>query len=75
MQLEASLLFHRSSEGSEFLTILILVRLAMGQMSQPPGSYLMSVSQELGFHKDCVHFFPTSHAHADLRGMCGKGEE
>lgn len=35
----------------------------------------MSVSQELGFHKDCVHFFPTSHAHADLRGMCGKGEE
>lgn len=75
MQLEASLLFHRSSEGSEFPTILILVRLAMGQMSQPPGSYLMSVSQELGFHKDCVHFFPTSHAHADLRGMCGKGEE
>lgn len=47
----------------------------MGQMSQSPGPYMMSVSQELGFHKDCVHFFPTSHAHADLRSTCGKGEE
>lgn len=50
-ELEARLILalHRNNDGSDFLTILILTGLRISQLSQSPGPYLMSVSQDSGF--------------------------